>query len=110
MQLTDPNPVQNTAAHEHIASASMWFWFFKRTDLRFGNINVPRILAKECVLSVQAWLTAMPQRQAGCCRMRILWDLMCGVRLLCEAPESLDGSVAPLEVNIVYQEPLSREM
>lgn len=27
---------------------------------------MPRILAKECVLSGHAWLTAMPQRQAGC--------------------------------------------
>lgn len=38
----------------------------KRTDLRFQNINVPRILVKECVLSGHAWLAAMPQRQAGC--------------------------------------------
>lgn len=40
--------------------------FKKRADLGFQNINVPRILAKECVLSVHAWLTAMPQRQADC--------------------------------------------
>lgn len=77
---------------------------FKRTDLRFGNIHVPRMLAKECVLSVHAWLSVMPQHQAGCCRMRMLWGLMCGVCLLCKALESLDGSVALLKVNIIYQE------